>query len=77
MLTGILLLIAIYLLYLLLIKGVLWKIILALFGWCGMYWYLFNHGGNEILMTISGYEFTWAQVVPTVIVLLAMGYTKD
>jgi len=77
MLFGIFLLIAIYILYLLLVKGVLWKIILAFFGWCGMYWFLLNNGGNTVLATISGYELTWAQVVPSVIVLLAMAYTKE
>lgn len=77
MVFGICLLIAIYLLYVLLIKGALWKIILGGFGWLGMYWYLKDIAEFQKLVFVSNDTFTWAMAVPTIVVLLAMAYTKE
>lgn len=76
MVFGICLLIAIYLLYVLLVKGALWKIILGAFGWAGMYWWLKSIPAcNE--HPFNNDTFSWAVVVPTIIVLLAMMSTKE
>ena len=70
------LLITLYIIYVLLVKGLLWKIILGTFGWLGMYWYL------QSIQTFHAHPFnndtfSWAVVIPSVIVLLAMSYTKE
>lgn len=79
MLFGIVLLIAIYILYVLLVKGLLWKLILAIAGWFGLFIGLrfYVPQSKELCMVLSGYSFSWAEVIPTVVVLLAMAYTKD
>jgi hypothetical protein len=71
-------LIAIYVLYVLLIKGLLWKIILAIFGWLGLYWCLSGVDGLSTSgITVSNYVISWAVVLPSVLVMLAMMYTKE
>ena len=77
MLFGIALLIAIYFMYVLLVKGALWKIILAIFGWFGMYWFLAAQGLTEEAIVIMGHHISWAQAIPSGVVLLAMLYTRD
>jgi hypothetical protein len=77
MVLGICLLIVIYILYVLLIKGLLWKIILGAFGWFGMYWYLKDMDGWKELVFRGSDTWTWAMVAPTVLLLLAMAYTKE
>jgi hypothetical protein len=73
---GICMLIGLYLLYVLLVKGALWKLILAGFGWAGMYSYL-----NSIPVMHShpfhNDTFSWAVIIPTLIVMLAAAYTKE
>lgn len=76
MLFGFCLLIVIYILYVLLIRGTLWKIILAIFGWFGMFWFLSSIKGFQE-RPLDNNTFTWAMVIPTVIVLLCMITTKD
>jgi len=76
---GIVLLILIYGAYVLLVKGVLWKIIVAIFGWFGMLVFLETYipDSKAICLTVCGSSFSWSVVLPTIIVLLAMSYTKD
>lgn len=76
---GILLLIIIYILYLLLVKGMLWKLIIAIFGWFGMYVFLQTYVFNSksICLTFVGHNFSWSEIIPTIIVILAISYTKD
>ena len=76
---GIVLLILIYGAYVLLVKGVLWKIIVAIFGWFGMFIFLemYIPDSKAICLTFAGSSFSWSEVIPTIIVLLAMSYTKD
>lgn len=78
MIFGIAMLVALYLLWVLLVKGALWKIILFGAGWFGIYalMRIYIEGANHIAVTITGYNFSWAEVVPTVICLLAMVTTK-
>lgn len=72
-------LIIIYGLYILLIKGVLWKIIVAGFGWFGMFVFMENYmpASKSPCLSLTTCSFSWAEVIPTIIVLLAMSYTKD
>lgn len=70
------LIIVLYLLYVLLVKGALWKIILAAFGWFGMYWYL-NTIPECHAHPFNNDSFSWAATIPTIVVLLAMAYTKE
>jgi len=79
MVYGIFSLIIIYILYQLFVKGLLFKIIVGFFGWLGMYWAMnqYMSGAHNCLITISNYHFSWAEVVPTVIVLCAMAFTKE
>lgn len=78
MLFGIILLIVIFFLYQLLVKGILWKLIVAIFGWFGMFVALINYVpvSKQLCITISNYKFSWAEIIPTVIILLAMAYSK-
>jgi hypothetical protein len=79
MLFGIVLLVAIYFTYVLLIKGLLWKMILGIAGWFGLYIGLQTYipESHQICITITEYTFSWAAVIPTIVVLLAMAYTRD
>ena len=78
MVFGLCALFAVYLLWVLLIKGALWKMALGFFGWLGMYWFLGSyHDMQSCPLTVSGYTFSWAAIVPTVVVLLALAHTKE
>jgi hypothetical protein len=76
---GLVLLGIIYLLYVLLVKGLLWKIILAIGGWFGIMMGLriYVPDSTHECMTVSGYSLSWAIVIPSIVVMLAMLYTKD
>jgi hypothetical protein len=78
MVFGVCLLIAIYLLWVLLIKGALWKLTLGVFGWLGMYWFLSSVPMlHHCPLTFSGQSFSWASIIPTVVVLLALAHTRE
>ncbi len=78
MVFGICLLVAIYLLWVLLIKGALWKLTLGIFGWFEMYRFLGTVPAFRICpINISGNTFSWAFIVPTVVVLLALAHTRE
>lgn len=78
MVVSIIVMIALYLLYILLIKGVLWKIMVGIFGWLGMYWVLNSmYDTRTFGITISGHIISWSLIIPTVIILLALLHTKD
>lgn len=78
MVFGIAMLIVIYILWVLFVKGALWKLILFGAGWFGIYIGLsmYVEGANHNVVTITGYDFSWAVVVPTVICLMALLTTK-
>lgn len=69
----------IYFLWNLLVQGMLWKIITGIFGWFGMYWALMAYLpiSRNTCLILAGGNFSWAHVVPTIIVLMAMLYTKE
>jgi hypothetical protein len=59
------------------IKGLFWKLIVAVFGWIGMYacMCVYNFDKN-VLVSIGDSHFSTAAVVPTIIVALAMMTTS-
>lgn len=65
--------------YVLLIKGALWKIIVVIFGWYGMFKALETYlpSSHSICTTILDRTLLWSEVIPTIIVLLALAYTKE
>lgn len=79
MVFGIAMLVAIYILWQLLIKGLLWKTILAIGGWISIYVFLEKsydwaaHSG----IIISNNLISWSIIIPSFIVLMAMAYTKE
>lgn len=76
---GIVLLVVLALLWQLFVKGWLWKITLGIFGWLGMYWALIYYipSTKNVCLTISGSSFSWAGVIPTIVLIMSMLYTKD
>lgn len=71
---GVFMLAMLYAIYVLLIKGVLWDLILFFGGWFGIYVALrvYVDGATHTAVTISNYQFSWAVVVPTIICVCAM-----
>ncbi len=78
---GIVLLLAIYVLWKLFVDGWLFKIILFFAGWIGLYviCYVYVEGAKNVAITIgtdNPVSFTWAAVVPSIICFLALLTTK-
>lgn len=65
--------------YVLFIKGALWKIIVIVFGWYGMFnaLQIYFPSSRSICTRIIDHTFLWSEVIPTIIVLLALAYTKE
>lgn len=74
---GIGLLIVLYFLYVLLIKGLLWKIILGVFGWAGLYGYLSHTWQLDQISPLKDDYVSWATLVSTFVLLMAMAYTRE
>jgi hypothetical protein len=74
-----LIIIVFYFLWNLLVQGMLWKIITGIFGWLGMYWSLLVYfpDSKQACFVFSGGHVSWAQVIPTIIVLMAILYRKE
>lgn len=72
-------LIAIYILWILLVRGFLWKLILGVGGWFGIYMFLITYvsGAGDTGIIISETLISWAAVIPTIIVMLAMAHIKE
>ena len=76
MIFGLFLLVVIILFWQLFIKGFLFKSILFVFGWFGIYMFLwFKVPESHALALGSGYS--WAGVVPTAICVLTLLTTKE
>lgn len=76
---GLILLLAIYILWKMFIDGWLFKIILFFAGWFGIYVFFrfYVEGGYNTAFTMSnGFSMSWASVVPTTICLLCLLCTK-
>lgn len=78
MLYFILIIAIIFFLWNLLTQGLLWKIIIGIFGWIGIYKTLIEYmpQSKEICFIFSNKSFSWAEIIPTFILLMAMMYTK-
>lgn len=75
---GIGILVFLYILYVLLIKGLLWKIIFVIFGWTAIYYWLKTVPSFQICpLHISDYSFSWAFIAPTILVMLVLSHTKE
>jgi hypothetical protein len=77
--VGIIALVAIYLTYKMFVDGWLWKIILFFAGWVGMDVLLrvYAEGSKNTAITFSnGASLAWAELIPTVICLLALMTTR-
>ena len=73
------LLVVLYVAYLLLVKGWLFKLILFGFGWFGLYMGLriYVEGASQVALTFSGHGFSWAAVIPTVVCICCLACTKS
>lgn len=71
---GVLLLLAIYILWVLFVDGWLFKIILFFAGWIGLFvlMRIYVEGSTNVAVVIGGTGFTWSAVVPTIICFLAL-----
>ena len=72
------LLACVYFAWMLLIGGLLWKIILFVGGWFGIYGLLMVYfpQSAQIAITLLGRGYSWAAMIPTVICILALAHTK-
>jgi hypothetical protein len=79
MVFGLVLLAAIAAFYWLFIEGWLWRLILGAAGWFGIWigLQIYYPASKAICGSFNGYSFSWAAVIPTVIVILAMAYTRE
>lgn len=74
MILAILALIAIFIIWKLFIDGWLFKLILFIFGWWGLFFYLENYieGADQTALIFSGYSCSWSALIPTIICVLAL-----
>ena len=74
-----LIIITLYFLWSILVQGMLWKMIIGVFGWLGMYWSLLLYfpASKHACFVFSGGHVSWAQVIPTIVVLMGILYRKD
>ena len=72
------LLVCLYLAWTLLIGGLLWKIILFVGGWIGIYSLLrvYFPDSAQIVLTLAGHGYSWAAMIPTIICVLALAHTR-
>lgn len=76
MFLGLVMLAIIYFLYVLIVRGTLWRIIIAFFGWIGMYLVLATIPGCREY-PLHNDSITWAALIPTLVILLAMATTRE
>jgi hypothetical protein len=70
--------IIISILYFLLVKGYLFKLIILIFGFLGLYWFLETYipASKQKLIEIAQYDISWSICVPVVLVVLLLLTTK-
>lgn len=67
----------IYMMYKLLVDGWLYKSILFVFGWLGIYLFLVTQGATGTALTLGdSTPVSWAALVPTIICFLCLLATK-
>jgi len=71
---GFIMLLFIYVVFKLFVEGFLFKLILFVGGWFGIYIALLKYvdGADKVAVVIAGTAFSWAVVVPTVICFLCL-----
>lgn len=74
MIFAIISLFILYFLWVLFVKGDLFRIILFFAGWFGLSlgMKLFIPGSDQIMMTIINHHFSWAEVIPTLICAMCL-----
>jgi hypothetical protein len=78
MVFGLALLAIIYIIWQLLVRGLLWKLILFFAGWAGLHAMLHAMPwAQATVVVVGGIGFSWAAVIPTTICFLALLTTKD
>lgn len=79
MIFGICLLLVIFILWMLLVEGWLWKLALLLFGWIGMYFalHIYIPDSSAICFSAGGYDYSWKIVIPTFVCFMAAAYSGD
>lgn len=79
MIIGILTLAILYAIYLLLIRGWLWKLILLVMGWVGIDYVLLNYvsGSHNTAIVFSGYSISWAAAIASGVCLMALLTTES
>lgn len=78
MIFGLVSLAVIYIIWLLLVRGLLWKLILFFAGWWGLYLLLrMQAWAITSVITIGGIGYGWAAIIPSIICFMALLSTKD
>jgi hypothetical protein len=72
------LLLVIYCLYKLLTNSSTFKWLFAIFGWLGMYWALqiYVPSSSTFGIIINNYCLTWAAIIPTALLILALKFIR-
>jgi len=78
MVFGIFLLLIIFIFWLLFIRGYLFKLILFIGGWIGIYGFLMLKvpESHSIAFMAAGHDYSWAFVIPTGICLMCLLTSK-
>jgi len=60
--------------YVLVIKGAIWRLLVGFFGWVGMCAFLLSifPSSKNTCLTFLSTNFSWAEVLPAIIVMLAV-----
>jgi hypothetical protein len=66
-------------LYALIVKGVLWKLLVGVFAFSGMYIFLSETfpSSKGICFMMGGTNFSYAAVIPAFVILMASFYTRE
>lgn len=74
---GLGLLAVVYILYMLLVRGLLYKIVVCIFGWFGLYAYLIHTWQLDKVSPFKDDFMSWAAIIPTFFVVMAIAKTKE
>jgi hypothetical protein len=78
MIFGALLLTIIYIIWTLLVRGLLWKLILFFAGWEGLYLMLHTQPwATATVVVVGGLAVSWAALIPTIVCFMALLTTKE
>lgn len=79
LITIILSLTMIFFIWKLIAQGLIWKIIVGVFGWIGMYAAIIQFAPklDKLYLTIGSNKISWSMLVPSFILVMAMLYTEN